>query len=46
MSATLSDDDGPTERGVMAKTTKLNYEKTMQVVGKYKFNELINLNLF
>jgi hypothetical protein len=38
MSATVSDDDGPTEWVVMVKTTKLDYEKTTLVVGEYKFN--------
>jgi hypothetical protein len=42
----VSDDAGPTEWVIMVKTTKSNYEKTMLVVGEYKFNKLINLNLF
>jgi hypothetical protein len=45
-SATVSDDDGPTKWVAMVKTTKSNYEKTMLVVGEYKLNEEINLNLF
>ena len=46
MSATVSDDDGPTEWVVMVKTTKSNYEKPMVVVGMYKFHAILNLNLF
>jgi hypothetical protein len=45
-SATVSNDDGPTKWVVMVKTPKSYYEKTALVVGEYKFNKLINLNLF
>jgi hypothetical protein len=41
----VADDVGPKNWDVMVKTTKLNYEKTTLVVGAYKFNEIINLNL-